>query len=99
MTVTPTTYTRGRTRVRRDTRGLWFWFHPSCSSAEAQLTTHTQALGSALGHSCESHPVRYGTHIEVEPTDGASWLCPGCKQYCASDNPCDCCFHMEVDYD
>jgi hypothetical protein len=93
VTTAPTRSGRGRTRVRRDNRGRWFWFHPACSSAQAQLPTHSQALGSALEHSCDSHPVKYGTHIPIEPVDtgGASWLCPHCKQYCASDNPCDCC--------
>ncbi len=83
-----------RVHIRRDESGRWFWYHPRCKAAEAQIATHSQALGSALEHSCASHAKRYGPHIGVEPDQGAlwaSWLCPGCKEYCPSDNPCDCC--------
>lgn len=87
-----------RVHVRRDAIGLWFWYHPHCRAAAAQIETYERALGSALEHAAGfpcPKPVRsYAKHLEVTPTSRngwSSWLCPGDRQYCASDNPCDCC--------
>lgn len=83
-----------RVHIRQDNDFQWFWYHPRCQGAQPHLATHSQALGSALEHSCTSHPIRYGPHIPADPDrnpEGASWLCPHCKEYCPSDNPCDCC--------
>jgi hypothetical protein len=87
-----------RVHIRRDEDGLWFWFHPVCRVAEAQFDAWGTALESASAHAAGSHEQRpektFCGHIEVDPDRNslrASWLCPWCKQYCPSHNPCDCC--------
>lgn len=82
-----------RVHVRQDSEGHWFWVHHQCRGAQAEFATQDAALDAGLGHACGQ--VRtFATHIEVDPSgnsQSASWLCPYCKQYCASHNPCDCC--------
>jgi hypothetical protein len=89
----------GRVHIRRDSDGLWFWYHPTCRTAEAQIDTFDAARVAALAHAdeerCPQPAKPFASHIEVDCDRNrlrASWLCPDCKQYCASHNPCDCCF-------
>lgn len=89
-----------RVHVRRDSEGRWFWYHQLCGKAECGLNTWVRAyLGACwhLAHGCGSG-TPFGSHIEADPdanTLRASWLCPGCRQYCASHTPCDCCWDEE----
>ncbi len=91
-----------RIHVRQDSEGRWFWYHEACRSAKAEIPTYDAALHDAFAHAadmpCRKPAKSWAVHIEVDP-DGnrerASWLCPYCKQYCASHNPCDCCFDEE----
>lgn len=92
-----------RVHVRRDSEGMWFWYHWTCRRAEVQIGTFDEARESALAHNCGSprpaeKPLSW--HIEVDCDRNrlsASWLCPDCKQYCASHTPCDCCFDTRDD--
>jgi hypothetical protein len=86
--------TTRRVHIRRDSENRWFWYHYQCHSAQALFPTQPDALTAALSHSCKNHRSTFYGHIEVDPDRNnlsASWLCPSCKQYCASHNPCDCC--------
>lgn len=84
--------------VRRDSEGRWFWYHNLCHAAAAGIGAWRDAVVEAAQHA--KHDVHNwpGTpffgHIDADPDtnrERASWLCPDCKQYCASHNPCDCC--------
>lgn len=85
--------------VRRDSEGRWFWYHRLCQKAGCGLTW-SHAMAVAYWH--VRGPCASGTpflvHIEADPdanANRASWLCPGCRQYCASHAPCDCCMDEE----
>ena len=86
--------------VRRDAEGRWFWWHNLCHKGGSGVTTWMHAMAVAYWHTrgpCASG-TKFGSHIEADPnanTQRASWLCPDCRQYCASDNPCDCCWNEE----
>jgi hypothetical protein len=87
-----------RVHVRRDSEGRWFWYHHQCRGAEAEFPTQPAALTAGVTHSCEEKRSTMLVHIAVNPdgnSQSASWLCPYCKQYCASHNPCDCCMDDE----
>lgn len=93
-----------RVHVRRDTEGRWFWFHNVCRAAKAGIGTFSEALSQAFAHAndapCPRPAESFATHIAVDCDANslrASWLCPWCKQYCASHTPCDCCADVEVD--
>jgi len=93
-----------RVHVRQDSEGRWFWYHPCCSGANAGIGGWAEAGREAAAHAalgvCPAPEKPYGTHIAVDPDENgqrASWLCPDCKQYCASHNPCDCCMDAESD--
>lgn len=86
--------------VRRDSEGRWFWYHRLCGKAGTNPPTWPDAYFSACWHlldDCGTGKL-FGTHIEADPdanTLRASWLCPGCRQYCASHTPCDYCMDEE----
>ena len=91
-----------RVCVRRDDEGRWFWFHPACRAATAGIDGFDLALWQAVEHATLAacpHPFKpFGSHIVVDCDKNelrASWLCPWCKQYCASHTPCDCCCDAE----
>lgn len=85
--------------VRRDSEGRWFWYHWLCRKGESGLTWG-HAMAVAYWHTrgpCASGTM-FISHIDADPdtnTLRASWLCPECRQYCASHNPCDCCSDEE----
>lgn len=92
---------RRRVHVRRDSEGRWFWVHYACRAATAEIGSFQDALGQAVEHvrvsPCQSSTKLFGDHIAVNCDANrlrASWLCPECKQYCSSHNPCDCCMDV-----
>lgn len=93
-----------RVHVRRDEEGRWFWVHYACRTARAEIATFDVALGQAFEHArgvpCPRPEKSFVDHIEVDcggNRQQASWLCPWCRQYCASHNPCDCCQDTSAD--
>lgn len=85
-------------RCRRALSGIGDW-----RDAVAQADQHARHdVRDPYTGLCTASDVRPGTpfldHIEADPdanTLRASWLCPDCRQYCASHNPCDCCWDEE----